>query len=111
MGAKRRGGTLVVSGRLAFAQGIQTVRRVVDERTLERDVVLGDDRRVEVVLYHLRHVAGAKGVDIKGKDVIIKSDMNTKIKGGMKVAIEGGVGVDIKGAGKVSVKGAITAIG
>ena len=45
------------------------------------------------------------------EDIVIKSDMNTKIKGGMKVAIEGGVGVDIKGAGKVSVKGAITAIG
>ena len=56
-------------------------------------------------------IAGSMGIDVKGKDVSIKSDMNTKIKGGMKVAIEGGVGVDIKGGAKVSVKGAITAIG
>ena len=56
-------------------------------------------------------IAGSMGIEVEGKEVSIKSDMNTKIKGGMKVAIEGGVGVDIKGGAKVSVKGAITAIG
>ena len=56
-------------------------------------------------------IAGSMGIEVEGKEVSIKSDMDTKIKGGMKVAIEGGVGVDIKGGAKVSVKGAITAIG
>ena len=68
MGAKRRGGTLVVSGRFAFAQGIQTVRRVVDERTLERDVVLVDDGVDTTGVDVFVAVAGVAGRALVGSD-------------------------------------------
>lgn len=57
------------------------------------------------------HIKGSFLVDVKGKDIKIKADMNTKIDGGIKVAIKGGAQVDIQGGAKVAVKGAITSIG
>ena len=50
------------------------------------------------------------GHSVKGKDVIIKGGMSTKI-GGTKVLIKAGATCDIKGGAKVSVKGAITSVG